>query len=123
VRPYRDDNPRLNEFTVFVLFFFTAYFTLFELMEMISMPTVYFSEKARNKIDILPLLNISVMGIISLSSRRTTSEQIETEPNFNAYVHNASVWFEIAAIIMIWMKLLSYLKIWNSTNYLARMIE
>jgi hypothetical protein len=63
------------------------------------------------------------MGVISLSGGRTTSESIEIDPNFNETKHNLSVWFEVAAIFLLWLKLFYFLRIWNSTNYLARMIK
>jgi hypothetical protein len=96
---------------------------MFEVMQLMALKYLYWQEWVKNLTDLIPLFNISIMGFISLNSVRTTSVTIENDPTYDVNRHNFTVWFEIAAIIMLWLNLFYYLRIWTSTNYLARMIK
>jgi hypothetical protein len=69
--------------------------------------------------DMIPLTSISLSIFLSYTGSSQLNGSDENENNF---WHDVLVNYEVLAIVMLWCKAFYYLRIWDATNYLARMV-
>ena len=95
-----------------MLILFVVYFLLIEFVQLKSDPTTYLKSMTLNMTQLYPLISI----LISVADSFRQDETHDRE--YGVFI----TILETASILMLWIQCFIYLRIWDSTNFLARLI-